>query len=349
MRQPTGRESTPGVRFAITDSGLGLPVVDVTHPAFAFVCDDADLGRIAARTRKGLEQARKLPAFALRFLMRRSVIARDLQQARGRFVSGMTTYLFKIGPGNLPAGLGSKLDRTMLAGLGPVACRWRLRETANRIAEAVAPILAERPDPLVLVNLGGGVAADSFNACILLQARRPPLLAARRTEIHVLDIDEEGPAFGARAVAALGQPGAPLSDADIRFSHQSWDWADADALGRALSAISERSIVAVSSEGGLFEYASDELLSSNLRVIRRFTPDATRVVGSLVRDDEYQWLTSGDGAPAVQRRGLPSFNNLVENAGWRLESVTTLGPYHVVTLRKADSARSEQARARPLQ
>jgi hypothetical protein len=327
------------VWYAATDTGLELPVVDVTHPAFEFACDDDELARIAARTRQGLERVRKLPAFALRLLTRRSVIAGDMQRTRGGPVSGMTTYLFKLGPENLPISFGSRFDRMMLAEFGPSACRLRLRETATRIADAAAPVLAQRPGPLMLLNLAGGVAADSFNACILLRARYRGLLERRRVEIFVLDIDKEGPAFGARAVAALRHPGAPLCGVDVRVSHSEWDWAHAPALGRALSTLDDQGVLAISSEGGVFEYAPDDVVRSVLCTLGRHTPEGTPIIGSLVRDDDFQWLTNGDGAPGVRPRGLESFSSLVATAGWPVASASTLGPYHVVTLRNAGCTR----------
>jgi len=336
MRPPTGRGTCRSVCYATSDTGPDLPVIDITHPAFAFACDDHELARIAAHTRQGLERLRKLPALARHLLTRRSVIARDMQRTRGGVVGGMTTYLFKIGPQNLPVGFGSRLDRLILAGLGPAACRLRLRETATRIVDAVAPVLGQRSDPLILVNLAGGVAADSFNACILLQARHPTLLAGRHVDILVFDIDREGPAFGARALAALRQSEAPLSGVDVGYSHFQWDWADARALECALAAVDDRSVVTISSEGGVFEYASDDVLRSVLGTLGRHTPEGTSIIGSLVRDDDFQWLTDGDGAPGIRPRALPSFQSLVATVGWSVESATTLGPYHVVTLRKAN-------------
>ena len=37
-----------GVSYAVTDTGLELPVIDVTHPAFAIAPTDAELDALAA-------------------------------------------------------------------------------------------------------------------------------------------------------------------------------------------------------------------------------------------------------------------------------------------------------------
>jgi hypothetical protein len=335
MRSHVEPERTAGLCYAATEAGVRLPVVDITHAAFASDYDEHELDRIAAKTRLGLERMRKLPVFALRLLTTRSVIARDMRRAPGGVVSGMTTYLFKLGPQHLPAGFGSRLDRRMLAGLGPVACRLRLRETAGRLARALVPALAQRRGPLTLINVAGGPAADSFNALILLLAHHPELVAGRPAEIIVLDIDREGPAFGARAVTSLRQESGPLSALDVRFSHLQSDWADAGALSRALSGLDPQAVAAASSEGGLFEYADDDVVRASLAVLRDRTPEDMVFVGSLVRDEGFQWLTAGDGAPSLRPRGLRAFGALVASVGWTVESTTTLALYHVVTLKKA--------------
>jgi hypothetical protein len=330
---PPGR--TAGLCYAATEAGVRLPVVDITNPAFAFDCSDAELDRVARNTRLGLARIRKLPRFVQRLVTSRSLIARDMRRAPGGVVTGLTTYLFKLGPEYLPAGVGGALDRRMLAGLGPVACRLRLRETARRLASGLVPALSRRRGPLVLVNVAGGTAADSFNALLLLHAHHPELVAGRPVSIIVLDTDREGPAFGARAVSALGQESGPLAGLDVHFSHVASDWADFDALSRILSDLDPQAVTAASSEGGLFEYADDEVVRGSLAVLRDRTPDDTVFVGSLVRDEGFEWLTTGDGAPSLRPRGLHGFSSLAASAGWTVESATPIALYQVVTLRKA--------------
>ncbi|MGH9485639.1 MAG: hypothetical protein ACRD1F_11340, partial [Terriglobales bacterium] len=94
-----------GVCYAITVEGLELPVIDITHPAFAeAVLTDADL---QARFLRFLTRSpfRRLPKFLRQRLMARmmrgSLVGQVMQQARGTFVSGTSTYIMKLGPGML--------------------------------------------------------------------------------------------------------------------------------------------------------------------------------------------------------------------------------------------------------
>ena len=47
---------------------------------------------------------------------------------------------------------------------------------------------------------------DSLNALILMNRKRPGILADGAIEIDILDVDEAGPAFGESALVALSQP-----------------------------------------------------------------------------------------------------------------------------------------------
>jgi hypothetical protein len=320
---------------ATTDDGVALPVVDITNPAFACEHSEAELAAIAETTRRGIERSRKLPAFVLRLMARRSVIMRAMLQADRGFVSGMTTYLFKIGPDRLPHGYGSGLDRRMLGVMGPVACRLRLRQMARQLADAAAPVLAGRGGPLLLVSIAGGVAADSLNALILLQKERPDLLARRPIRIVVLDVDREGPAFGERACAALTGGRGPLAGLSVDFSHVVYDWGETGALAEVLRGAAAGAVVIGSSEGGLFEYGGDEAVGANLAALRECTPADFAMVGSLIRDDTLRFLTAGPGAPTVHPRGLTAFGALVARAGWAVARTTTNPLYHIVTMLKA--------------
>ncbi len=325
----------PGARYALTEDGVELPVVDITNPAFTCAPSDEELDGIAERSRRGLELSRRVPAFVLRLMARRSIVMRGMLDADGSFVSGLTTYLFKLGPENLPPNVGGRLDRKMLAAIGPVTCRIRLREVARQITDAAVGPLTERRGPFRLIDLGGGVAADAFNALLLVQKEHPGLLTDRAVQIVVLDVDEDGPRFGSRAVTALCEVSAPLAGLAVRFAHKIYDWADASALPAALGDPDPEAVVVVTSEGGIFEYADDDTIRSNLAVFRDSTPRDVALVGSLVRDDNLGWLVRGSGSPAVCPRGLAAFGLFVRQAGWVIETARSSPLYHVVTLKKA--------------
>ncbi len=171
-----------------------------------------ELDAIAERSRRGLERSRKLPSLVLWWLARRSVVMRGMREATGTFVSDMTTYLFKLGPDNLPSHVGTGFDREMLAGIGPVACRLRLREAARQIANAVRPSLSGRQGPLWIFSVGGGVAAEAFNALLIIRKECPALLNGRALHIVVHDVDrtDRGSALALSRPCARSRDRSPV-------------------------------------------------------------------------------------------------------------------------------------------
>jgi hypothetical protein len=191
-----------------------LPVIDVTHPAFA-------LAVTPERQREMIEAfVRERPPFAalprflrralMKLLLRGSVLARAIGGSRGTFLPGLSTYMMKLGPDNLQAIGSHPIDRRIAASLPLLSMRLRLQDVAELSAEALRPQLAERPGrPLRLVNIAGGTAIDSLNALLLLNRSDRALLAGRAIGIELLDRDEEGPFFAAQAAAALTGTAGP--------------------------------------------------------------------------------------------------------------------------------------------
>src|SRR5262249_14669857 len=153
----------------------------------------------------------------LRFVLRGSVLARGLNEAEGGFLAGLHTYLFKLGP-DLLGTYARPVDKRIAAALPSISMRLRLLDMARLLVEGASPALEARRAPLHLVNLGGGPSSDSWNAVLLLRRDRPELLTGRAVRILTLDLDAAGPAFGARAVAALGASNAPLHGVDVAFA-----------------------------------------------------------------------------------------------------------------------------------
>ena len=311
----------PGVCYAVTNDGLELPVVDVTHPAFACSLTDE---KQQALTVHFLEEQRRfaqlpswLRAVLLRFFMRGSRIGQGLRRAEGGFLDGMTTYLFKVGPKNLGS-YAVPVDGRILMSLPAISVRLRLSDMARLLADGLAPRLV--PDarrPLQLVNIAGGPAMDSLNALLLLKREQPQLLAERRITLQVLDGDENGPAFGERALEALQTTGGPLHGLDISFQRTRYDWRNASELAPLIDAAHrDGELLAASSEGGLFEYGTDHDIVENLRVLSR-APNAF-VVGSVTRDDEVIRTLKLTSTAATKPRGLTVFAELAKKAGWRI-------------------------------
>jgi hypothetical protein len=333
------RNKKPGVCYAVTRDGLELPVVDVTHPAFAVSVTDAALADLTWEFVRDEERRAKLPVFLQRFILRLvlrgSILGRGIIAADGTFVTGLNTYLLKVGPDNLGHGYAGALDRRMAAALPPLAVRLRLQDMARLLADGLAPALLARPrEPLRLLNIAGGPAADSLNALLVLRQEHPEWLRDRELSIRVFDGDDEGPEFGARALTALASPGAPLHGLQIDFESVSYDWRDPNALLRHLGA-PDGAIVAASSEGGLFEYGSDDEIVSNLEALRVGMPDDGIVVGSVTRADGPAQQVKKSIRVATRPRTLEGFGALACRGGWAVARALAAPFSFNVSLRKA--------------
>ena len=321
-RRSRSGDSTPrGVLHALTDEGLDLPVIDVTHPAFSVTATDAELIALSDQFVRESAARREIPA-PLRDALQRSRLGRGLMAASGTYLSGMSTYLLKLGPDNLGAS-ADLVDRRIAASFPAFTTRLRLQDMARLLADGLAPALAAEPErPLCLINVAGGSAVDSWNALIHLRAEHPDVLPCRRIVIAVLDVDGHGPAFGARAVEALCSPGAPLNDLEIGFRHLTYEWSDADRLRRILGDLGAmEGVCAMSSEGGLFEYGSDTDILANLGTLREGTPATTVVVGSVTRAGEaVRTAQMANQIPTVPRT-IEAFRRLAERAGWSVQEV----------------------------
>ena len=322
--RPSHSALRDGVLYAATEDGTELPVVDVTHPAFALRYGEAEMAKRVAAFVRGERLRERVPESLQRALLglaaRRSRLAKALYHASEGVVGGMALYVAKLGPDMLGGAYSSFIDRQIAAAAPSWLSRVRLEDMARLLAEALAPALAAKPGrPLFLFNIAGGPAADSWNALLLLRRENPDRLKGHRVTIHVLDLDHEGPAFGARALAALRGREGPLSEADVSFRRVAYDWRNAPRLGTLLAEAGARdAVVAVSSEGGLFEYGSDDEIVANLRAIRDEAPDDCIVVGSVTRaEGPISFLRQF----TVRPRTLQAFQSLADRGGWEVSRV----------------------------
>ncbi len=304
---------------AKTRAGIMLPVIDVTDPRFA-VPDDADSRAcLFAQTIEEDDQQRRLPSFVMRFLLRRaarrSLILRALFGGDASFLDGITTYVMKLGADNLPPPYDSPMDKRVAASARLKLLRLRTQQVARLLADGLADVLARTPGaPLALVNIAGGPAIDSMNALILLR-RRDAALLQRQISIHVLDQDDAGPFFGNNALAALTAEGAPLTGLDIAFKHRHYDW-NAPAMLETLLRECDGAIVGASSEGGLFEYGSDDAIIANLKALR--AGNVRAVTGSVTSDDERHRHRLTATRFKLIPRGLAGFAPLAARGGFRI-------------------------------
>jgi hypothetical protein len=329
-----------GVFYAVSDEGIELPVIDITHPAFDCTVSPTQLDALIT----AMQQSDKIPFAALQAAATKSMLLRGIVESAGTFTTGMMTYLNKLSPDNLGEGYAGPLDKQWAASLTPLTFRWRMKDVARLLADDLGAALAARPGrPLHLVNIAGGPAADSLNALILVQKEHPERLAGRAVSIHVLDIDPDGPSFGARCLAALQAPGAPLHGVTASLSYCAYDWNEPATLRNLLCGFEKDALVMASSEGGLFEYAADEVIVANLEALRAGTPPDAAVVGPVVRDaatldPRLKNTELAPNRPAVRYIGLAAFAGLAARAGWSIERSLD-GPMHqVVNLRKAGRA-----------
>jgi hypothetical protein len=203
-----------------------------------------------------------------------------------------------------------------------------MQQIARLLAEALRAPLAARPGaPLHFVNIAGGPALDSINALIILaraHATPIPTRNQRPIAIHVLDARREGPDFGARALAALTAPGGPLEGKEVQFAHHAYDWNDAAPLAQLLAGLAARgAIVAASSEGGLFEYGSDDAIVANLSALAR--AGVPIVVGSVTSSSEVRKRMIAQARFRLFPRGLEGFAPLAERGGYAVaESCTAM-------------------------
>jgi hypothetical protein len=309
------------VVFAKTEEGVKTAVIDVTNPAFAVSATDAELAALAEQYVIEAGRQQEIPE-GLREALRNSMLGRGLMAASGTFLDGMITYLLKLGPENLGEEAGA-IDRRIAASFPAFTARLRLADMARLLAEGLGRSAAvDSRRTVCLVNIGGGAGADSWNALICLHGEQPELLKGRQIVIAVLDLDARGPAFGVRAVTALCEPAAPLSRLDLTFRYLSYEWSDAVQLRKALEGLNAGDAACgVSSEGGLFEYGSDEEIVSNLRVVHAGTAADAIVVGSVTREGAVVRASLIANRVTTRPRTIEAFRVLAERGGWSVEKI----------------------------
>ncbi|HEX3486108.1 MAG TPA: hypothetical protein VHT51_13685 [Micropepsaceae bacterium] len=326
MDAQTQSPQSEAVVFAKTRSGIDLPVIDFTNPRFAVPEDPNTVRALYAAFVESERKRRLVPKFIMRMMLRsaakKSLLVRSLFQSKAGFLDGISTYMMKLGTGNLVPPFNSEIDRKFAASPHVPLLRLRMQQTARLLCDGlIADLLDAQNAPLDLINIGGGPALDSINALVHLNRTRPELLK-RPIAIHVLDSDEEGPFFGANALDALKATGRPLHGLDIVMDHRCYDWnapALLEQLVRELAA--KNSIIAASSEGALFEYGSDAAIVANLKALHADGGGAKQVAGSVTRGDETRKRMIAETGFTLIPRGLEGFAPLAAQAGFSIAKV----------------------------
>jgi hypothetical protein len=315
-------ERRDGLCYAVTDDGIEVPVIDIMHPDFTEVIGTEDLARAVAQAVADVREREMAGSEAQEAEMRRmlagSFLVPRIAAAQGKVLGGMSTYYMKLGPGNLGPWAGAA-DRALAGSLPCVSVRMRLRHVARFLAEGIAARCADLPGAeLHVLDIAGGPCMDAINALLVVQRESPGLVSGRRIVVHALDTDPVGPLFGGRALAALCADGGPLRDLDVTIRHVPWDWSSS-SLGDAVRGLPDPGarVLACSSEGGLFEYATDADVARVLVELRRLAPDAV-LVGTVTRTDGAGRIFNTAGGAALRMRAWEDYIALARRAGWRV-------------------------------
>lgn len=113
------------------------------------------------------------------------------------------------------------------------------------------------------------------------------------------------------------QAEGPLDGLDIDFVHRADDWNDTFLLRHLLAELAAQdAVIAASSEGGLFEYGSDEAIVANPEALDAGGSGAQFVVGSVTRDDETRRRMIAASRFKLIPRGLERFSKLAAEGGF---------------------------------
>jgi len=334
----------PGLAYAFSGDGIELPVLDITHPQFLSSIDESRLDEVSkASMQKMLAMGQMSDAQRGTYyaqLLKSYIFGPVFVSDPGaNFMSGMSTYVYKLGPDLIGGGPDREFDRSASMDIGGVSMRMRIRDLCRLQANALIPQLEASPQgSLCFVNIAGGTASDSINTLILILKENPALVRDRKIEINLLDIDTMGPQFALGCIEALKTQTHHFHGLDIAFRHTAHDWKDTERLIPLLSNRKDY-IVTCASEGGLFEYGTDEDIIRNLDVLYDHSPDGTRIAGTIVHERNKVHATVPALAKATNAGlrflGVSGLTGVLEKTGWRLERVQEENPiYAVFTLTK---------------
>lgn len=333
----------PGIAYAYTECGLELAVLDITHPMFVKSINEEGLAELCkqsaqiAKSAKAMSEAQRNAVMEMSFIFGKYFH----KDPDANYLSGMSTYMLKLGPYLLGGGEERNMDRMIAMGVSSVSARMRLRDICRMQADALIPQLAAAPQKeLCIINIAGGAASDSINTLILILKENKSLLENRKIEINVFDIDSDSPDFGRRCVEALKAPRYHFHELDISYNHIQYDWADPKVLAGFLAKRKD-SILTCTTEGGIFEYASDAHIINNLDALYNNSDENMRVTGSFFYDIDTVEPTipamaeaSGGGLRFLGTAGMES---ILAKTKWKIENIIKeKNPvYIILTLKKS--------------
>ena len=339
------RNKIEGISYAFTENGIELPILDISHPLFLRSIDEEKLYKMLHKIKQEgegrAESFNKIPAFIKNFMAKRSYIMAGfmLKDTEDTFLSGMSTLMMKFGPGLIGRGRGKFFDRLGSKAFGAILLRMRVKDICKLQTDILeTQLIYEKNKNLCFINIAGGAACDSINALVTVIKKDPTLLKDREIEINVFDIDRFGPSFAKNCVESLKSTGNYFSGLNISYNHIYYNWNDTTVLREFLLKRKESFVIA-SSEGGLFEYASDEDIVKNLNVLHDNSQKNMKIVGSAIRDVN----TVDPGILASMRLtkikarllGIEGLNNTLSKTAWTIDNMMENNPrYLTFTLGK---------------
>jgi hypothetical protein len=115
--------------------------------------------------------------------------------------------------------------------------------------------------------------------------------------------------------------------------HCDYDWTETGALKALITEIKKiGGLIGASSEGGLFEYGSDDAIVSNLRILHA---GARFVTGSVTNDDKIRRRMIAMSGFKIIPRGIGAFAPLAEAARFEIVKTRTAFLSEQVLLRPA--------------
>jgi len=145
------------------------------------------------------------------------------------------------------------------------------------------------------------------------------------------------PSAPARLLHSPG-PGGPLHGLEVQFQHNTYDWNDTAPLARLLVGFAAGAVIAASSEGGLFEYGTDDAVIANLTALGR--AGVAIVAGSVTSSSEARKRMNAQTRFRFFARGLEGFAPLAERAGYAIAESRTAVVSEQVLLRPCQPALS---------
>ena len=125
---------------------------------------------------------------------------------------------------------------------------------------------------------------------------------------------------------------APKHGLEVQFQHHAYDWNDTAPLAHLLAGIAAGgAIIAASSEGGLFEYGTDDAIVANLTALAR--AGVPIVTGSVTSSSEERKQMIAQTRLRLFARGLEGFAPLAERGGYAIAESRTAVVSEQVLLR----------------